>query len=88
MYPPLPNCHSTQVAIVTLPDGRRVRAQEEGYHEGSTNAWVETSELELTWEETGEELADEEVEAVIEHEGVVYHGICAYLFKFAKWEAQ
>lgn len=88
MYPAMPNCRSTQTAVVTLPDGRRVRAREEGYHEGDTGAWVETSDLELTWDdEDGAELTDDEVDMVIHHEGAVYHGVPAYLFKFAKWEA-
>lgn len=43
----------------TLPDGRRIKVFEAGYHEGDTNAFVQV-ELELVWTETGEELTADE----------------------------
>ena len=91
MYPSRINSHSTQVAVVTLPDGRKVRAQETGYHEGDTGAWVETSDVELTWEDdesVGEELTDEEINAP------AYAGeknsltVFQYVCKFADWKAE
>lgn len=91
MYSSLPNTRSTAVAIVTLPDGRKVRAEEKGYHEGDTGAWVETSDCVLFWndgENVGEVLADEEWEspAYPGEEGSM--SIFAYVCKFGDWKCE
>lgn len=46
---------------VVLPDNRAVYAVQHGYMEYDTNAFIETGDMELTWEDTGEELTDEEL---------------------------
>jgi hypothetical protein len=89
MYPSWGNCHSTQTATVILPDGRQVRAKEEGYHEGDTNAWVETSDMELYWEggeADGDELTDDEINQVFEVEGAKYN-VVEYVCQFGQWKA-
>lgn len=48
----------------TLPDGRRIKVFETGYHEPDTNAFVQV-DLELVWAETGEELTADEYNAEI-----------------------
>jgi hypothetical protein len=78
-------------AVVTLPNGEKVRIRETGYRESDTNAWVETSDAVLTWEdgdEVGEELTDEQFNAS------AYDGesgcltIFEYVCKYAQWRAE
>jgi hypothetical protein len=78
-----------KLATVILPDGRQVRAKEEGYHEGDTNAWVETSDMELYWEggeADGDELTDDEINQVFEVEGAKYN-VVEYVCQFGQWKA-
>ena len=50
----------TYFGICTLPDGRNIEVFEEGYHEGDTNAFIQTN-LRGVWEATQDELTDEEL---------------------------
>ena len=72
------------VAHITLPDGRRLRAVENGTYEYDTNAYIPDGDMRVEDLATGEELPQEAQNEEISYAGRKWH-LHEYISEFAEW---
>lgn len=70
---------------IELPNGRKVRAYMSGYDECDTNAFIQTGDITAVYEDTHEELTEDEL-----NEEILVEGRACYLHEYidevAEWK--